>query len=113
MTVNPRRLCVPDGLLRLPQAGANSLDMTWHDPTDRGRQRYRFVPGGPRVTKGAMANRVSVIGTGYLGTAHAACLASLGFEVLGLDTDAAQVAFTKDQHSVGDLGPAVSRNHSA
>jgi len=39
-----------------------------------------------------MANRVSVIGTGYLGTAHAACLASLGFEVLGLDTDAAQVA---------------------
>jgi UDPglucose 6-dehydrogenase len=39
-----------------------------------------------------MANRVSVIGTGYLGTAHAACLASLGFEVLGLDTDSARVA---------------------
>jgi UDPglucose 6-dehydrogenase len=39
-----------------------------------------------------MANRVSVIGTGYLGAAHAACLASLGFEVLGLDTDAERVA---------------------
>ena len=39
-----------------------------------------------------MANRVSVIGTGYLGAAHAACLASLGFEVFGLDTDAARVA---------------------
>ena len=36
--------------------------------------------------------RLSVIGTGYLGTAHAACLASLGFEVLGLDTDAGKVA---------------------
>lgn len=39
-----------------------------------------------------MAHRVSVIGTGYLGAAHAACLASLGFEVVGLDTDAARVA---------------------
>jgi UDPglucose 6-dehydrogenase len=36
--------------------------------------------------------RLSVIGTGYLGVAHAACLASLGFEVLGLDTDAGKVA---------------------
>jgi hypothetical protein len=36
MTVNPRRLCVPDGLLRLRRTGANSLDMTWQDPTDSG-----------------------------------------------------------------------------
>jgi Protein kinase domain len=34
MTVNSRRLCVPDGLLRLRHAGANSLDMIWQDPTD-------------------------------------------------------------------------------
>jgi UDPglucose 6-dehydrogenase len=45
-----------------------------------------------------MVNRVSVIGTGYLGTAHAACLASLGFEVLGLDTDAARVASLSAGH---------------
>ena len=32
--------------------------------------------------------RLTVFGTGYLGTAHAACLASLGFEVLGVDVDA-------------------------
>jgi UDPglucose 6-dehydrogenase len=38
-----------------------------------------------------MIRRVSVIGTGYLGTAHAACLASLGFDVLGVDTDTAKV----------------------
>jgi UDPglucose 6-dehydrogenase len=31
--------------------------------------------------------RLTVLGTGYLGTAQAACLASLGFEVLGVDTD--------------------------
>src|SRR5487761_1508107 len=31
--------------------------------------------------------RLTILGTGYLGTAQAACLASLGFEVLGVDTD--------------------------
>jgi len=31
--------------------------------------------------------RLTVLGTGYLGTAQAACLASLGFDVLGVDTD--------------------------
>ena len=35
---------------------------------------------------------VTVIGTGYLGATHAACLAELGFEVLGVDVDAAKVA---------------------
>ena len=29
--------------------------------------------------------RITVIGTGYLGATHAACMAELGFEVLGLD----------------------------
>ncbi len=36
--------------------------------------------------------RVAVIGTGYLGATHAACMAELGFEVLGLDVDADKVA---------------------
>jgi len=36
--------------------------------------------------------RISVIGTGYLGATHAACLAELGFEVLGVDSDAKKVA---------------------
>ena len=36
--------------------------------------------------------RITVLGTGYLGTAHAACLASLGFEVLGVDVSAARIA---------------------
>jgi UDPglucose 6-dehydrogenase len=34
--------------------------------------------------------RLTVFGTGYLGTAQAACLASLGFEVLGVDIDPAR-----------------------
>jgi UDPglucose 6-dehydrogenase len=33
-----------------------------------------------------------VIGTGYLGAVHSACLAELGFEVLGLDRDPERVA---------------------
>ncbi|WP_035848533.1 UDP-glucose dehydrogenase family protein [Kitasatospora azatica] len=39
-----------------------------------------------------MALRISVIGTGYLGATHAACLAELGFEVLGLDIDPDKLA---------------------
>ncbi|MGV0618011.1 UDP-glucose/GDP-mannose dehydrogenase family protein [Mycolicibacterium elephantis] len=35
--------------------------------------------------------RVSVIGTGYLGAVHAACMASLGHEVVGYDTDSTKV----------------------
>ena len=35
--------------------------------------------------------RISVIGTGYLGAVHAACMSSLGHEVVGYDTDSAKV----------------------
>ena len=36
--------------------------------------------------------RISVIGTGYLGAVHAACMAELGHEVLGVDNDARKIA---------------------
>jgi UDPglucose 6-dehydrogenase len=36
--------------------------------------------------------RLTVLGTGYLGITQAACMASEGFEVLGLDADALKVA---------------------
>ncbi len=35
--------------------------------------------------------RLSVIGTGYLGATHAACMAELGFEVIGYDVDEAKI----------------------
>jgi UDPglucose 6-dehydrogenase len=35
--------------------------------------------------------RICVIGTGYLGAVHAACMSSLGHEVVGYDTDSAKV----------------------
>jgi UDPglucose 6-dehydrogenase len=43
--------------------------------------------------------RLTVLGTGYLGITHAACMAHLGFEVLGVDTDHEKVA----QLSRGEL----------
>jgi UDPglucose 6-dehydrogenase len=43
--------------------------------------------------------RVTVLGTGYLGVAHAACLAELGFDVLGVDIDTARI----DALSRGEL----------
>ena len=38
-----------------------------------------------------MTLRLSVIGTGYLGATHAACMAELGYEVIGVDIDPAKV----------------------
>jgi UDPglucose 6-dehydrogenase len=35
--------------------------------------------------------RLSVIGTGYLGATHAACMAELGFDVVGVDVDASKI----------------------
>jgi len=43
--------------------------------------------------------RLTVLGTGYLGITHAACMASLGFEILGVDTDQGKV----DQLNAGNL----------
>jgi UDPglucose 6-dehydrogenase len=36
--------------------------------------------------------RITVIGTGYLGAVHAACLADIGHDVLGVDVDVAKIA---------------------
>jgi nucleotide sugar dehydrogenase len=46
-----------------------------------------------------LTHRLTVLGTGYLGTTHAACMADLGFEVLGLDVDKKRIA----QLAAGDL----------
>src|SRR6185312_8283341 len=40
--------------------------------------------------------RLTVIGTGYLGATHAACMAELGYEVLGVDVDPEKVATLAD-----------------
>ncbi|TLP94734.1 UDP-glucose/GDP-mannose dehydrogenase family protein [Nesterenkonia salmonea] len=50
-----------------------------------------------RVT--ATVENVSVIGTGYLGATHAACMAELGFNVVGVDIDPEKIASL----SAGDL----------
>jgi len=39
-----------------------------------------------------MALKLSVVGCGYLGATHAACMSSLGFEVIGVDTDPEKTA---------------------
>ena len=38
-----------------------------------------------------MTLKLSVIGTGYLGATHAACMASLGFDVIGYDTETSKI----------------------
>lgn len=43
--------------------------------------------------------KISVIGTGYLGATHAACMAELGLDVVGIDTDEKKIAAL----SVGEL----------
>jgi len=43
-----------------------------------------------------MSEHISVIGTGYLGATHAACMAELGFDVLGVDADERKVDMLAD-----------------
>lgn len=38
-----------------------------------------------------MGRRIAVFGTGYLGATHAACMAELGHDVMGVDTDEAKL----------------------
>jgi UDPglucose 6-dehydrogenase len=51
------------------------------------------------TAEGAARHRITVLGTGYLGTAHAASLAELGFEVLGVDVNPVRI----DALSRGEL----------
>ena len=39
-----------------------------------------------------MGGRIAVFGTGYLGATHAACMAELGHDVIGVDVDAGKLA---------------------
>ncbi|UGQ59051.1 UDP-glucose/GDP-mannose dehydrogenase family protein [Rhodococcus pyridinivorans] len=39
-----------------------------------------------------MSSRIAVFGTGYLGATHAACMAELGHEVIGVDVDESKLA---------------------
>jgi UDPglucose 6-dehydrogenase len=60
-----------------------------------------------------MNMRISIIGTGYLGATHAACLAELGFDVLGVDNDARKVAWLSRgtvPFSEPDLDELVARH---
>jgi len=43
-----------------------------------------------------MAIKISVIGTGYLGATHSACMASFGLEVIGVDLDPAKIELLKE-----------------
>ncbi len=40
--------------------------------------------------------RLTVFGTGYLGATHAACMAELGHEVVGVDVDPGKIAKLSD-----------------
>jgi len=46
---------------------------------------------GPDLAIMPVRPRLTVLGAGYLGVSHAVCLAELGFEVLGVDTDEIRV----------------------
>ena len=47
--------------------------------------------------------KLSVIGTGYLGAVHAACMAELGFDVVGIDVDEAKISTLKAGKAPGIL----------
>jgi hypothetical protein len=61
----------------------------------------RWTPADPYPVvsnrrENTVALRLAVLGTGYLGATHAACMAELGYDVLGMDFDADKVASLTD-----------------
>src|ERR1700746_2936835 len=59
------------------------------------RPVYAAYPdGGDLPEEGGM--RITVIGTGYLGAVHAACMAEIGHDVLGVDTDSQKITALRD-----------------
>lgn len=46
----------------------------------------------PKYARFPKLMKIAVVGTGYLGATHAACMAALGHEVLGVDIDEAKLA---------------------
>jgi UDPglucose 6-dehydrogenase len=80
-------------------------------PRDAGHGQH--CRGGGYDYPDGMAHRLSVIGTGYLGATHAACMAELGFEVIGVDVDPAKVemlATGKVPFFEPDLEDVLARN---
>ncbi len=62
-----------------------------------------------------MTLRMTVIGTGYLGATHAACMAELGFEVLGVDVDKEKIdSLSRGELPIHEPGlPELLRKHTA
>ena len=67
----------------------------------------------PQATAGAP--RISVVGTGYLGATHAAAMAEMGFDVIGVDTDPAKAqALSEGKVPFFEPGlPELIRKHVA
>lgn len=63
----------------------------------------------------AQVENISVIGTGYLGATHAACMAQLGFNVVGVDVDPAKIeSLSAGQLPFHEPGlPELIREHVA
>ena len=63
----------------------------------------------------AGAPRISVVGTGYLGATHAAAMAEMGFDVIGVDTDPAKTqALSEGKVPFFEPGlPELIRKHVA
>jgi UDP-glucose 6-dehydrogenase len=53
-----------------------------------------------------MGRRVAVFGTGYLGATHAACMAELGHDVLGVDVDAGKLGVSLTTERIWSLSAA-------
>ena len=62
------------------------------DAPDRGSRPGRIDPGVLQERPGERHTmRISVIGCGYLGAVHAAAMAELGHEVIGIDVDSTKI----------------------
>jgi UDPglucose 6-dehydrogenase len=80
-------------LIASPQTIVGPLyTATWIVPWRRHAASPRDLGSDQPLTLGDVVGcRIAVFGTGYLGATHAACMAELGHEVVGVDVDAAKL----------------------
>jgi UDPglucose 6-dehydrogenase len=69
------------------------VDFSLHLNISSSHHNHDYEVADLTQPRGGISNRmrISIIGTGYLGAVHAACMASIGHQVLGVDTDVAKI----------------------
>src|ERR1700756_4669951 len=76
----------------MPVIGDSDRWLYWKGGNQWSARSRRSQPGWTSMMRSYNSMKMSVIGCGHLGATHAACMASIGHDVIGVDIDGDKVA---------------------